>query len=362
VLCFGCNYQTAYILCVSFSLIYKSIGAQSGGVVTFEPTGKFGTVLPKLKGIRSRVVNAKRTDLSKGVRRKIEKDNFGFLTKSLRGSNFKVYNGTLEEGRLVRAFFGHTRFATSSKASFDGTHPHQWSPRQDFNVYPFQSASATPVLPLLPEVTGVESYITHNGDFEFYKFGNGKYYDTSEVQQFLVKALGVPMPATVDSAAVAGMIDLLRCQGCWALSVRYAVCFATSNVDPADNLAEYPTIEEYVAVGNVLEEALSSFVKNHGIKCAEDISASAEERSQLRDCMINPFSLYLTSLKSSRINEFVSADEEAGGLSRFIEAVVNAFFDNDLLHTTRTFLGNAKGSFGLCVSTSLDSHRQGKIG
>lgn len=130
-------------------------------------------MLPKLKGLRSRVVNAKRTDLSKGVRRKIEKDNFGFFTKSLRGSSSKDYNGTLEEGRLVRAFFGHTRFATSSKASFDGTHPHQWSPRRDFNVYPFQSASATPVLPLVPEVTGVESYITHNGDFEFYKFGNG---------------------------------------------------------------------------------------------------------------------------------------------------------------------------------------------
>jgi hypothetical protein len=97
--------------------VFSSIGAQSGGVVTFQPTGSSSSALPKLKGIRSRVVNAKRTDLSKGLRRKIEKDNFGFFSKSLSGSNSKVYNGTVEEGRLVRTFFGHTRFATSSKAS-----------------------------------------------------------------------------------------------------------------------------------------------------------------------------------------------------------------------------------------------------
>ena len=242
----------------------------------------------------------------------------------------------------------------------DGTHPHQWSPRKDFNVYPFQSANAPQVLPLVSEVTGVENYITHNGDFEFYKFGNGKFYDTSEVQQFLAKALGVPVPATVDSAAVAGMIDLLRCQGSWALSVRYAVCFSTENVDPADKLAEYPTTNEYVDVGKVLENALSDFVVNHGIKCAEEISASAEERSKLIDCMIGPFSTYVTSAKTSRINDFVSSDEEAGGIFKFVEAVVNAFFDNDLLHTTRLFLENAKGSFGLSVSSSLDAHRQGE--
>jgi hypothetical protein len=78
------------------------------------------------------------------------------------------------------------------------------------------------------------------------------------------------------------------------------------------------------------------------------------------DCLIGPFSTYLTSAETSRINDFVSSDEESGGLLRFMEAVVNAFFDNDLLHTTRTFLNNAKGSFGLSILSSLDAHRQGK--
>ena len=29
----------------------------------------------------------------------------------------------------VQIFAGHTRFATTSKASLDGTHPHQWTPK-----------------------------------------------------------------------------------------------------------------------------------------------------------------------------------------------------------------------------------------
>ena len=66
-------------------------------------------------------MNAKRTDLSKGIRRKAVKDNCEKLTGNLRGWNKSVYNTDVEGGRLVKGFFGHTRFATSSVASFDGT-------------------------------------------------------------------------------------------------------------------------------------------------------------------------------------------------------------------------------------------------
>ena len=336
-------------------------GAQSGGVVTYEPVSNSNGALPKLKGIRSRVVNSKRTDLSKGVRTKVEKDNFGHFSKGLRGSTAAVYNCSVEEGRLVRAFFGHTRFATSSKASFDGTHPHQWSPRRDFNVNRFQASKATANLPFEFQLTGVEHYITHNGDFEFYKFANGKYYDTEEVQQFLVKTLHVPMPATVDSAAVAGMIDLLRSSGCFALSLRFATCFSP-NVDPGDKSANYPTTDEYVAAGKVLEEALDDYVSEYKIKSLEVISASTKERVKLAAYMSKAFSSYIdfTAKTTSCLKNFVLNDEEAAGVTRtsFLRSTVDAFFDNDLLHTMRLFLTNAKGSFGLSVSSSLDAHRQ----
>ena len=49
---------------------------------------------------------------------------------------------------------------------------------------------------------------------------------------------------------------------------------------------------------------------------------------------------------------------EDGSLGRFIDSAVGAFFDQDLLQSVRMFLANAKGSFGLFVSCSLDAHRQ----
>ena len=188
-------------------------GAQSGGVVTFEPT-KYSTNNqeqtstsplhpPTLKGIRSRVVNAKRTDLSKIIKQKLIKDNCSPLNGNLRGYNKAEYTVNDGGGKLVRGFFGHTRFATSSKASFDGTHPHQWSGRRDFKVYSFGSASAfnngsVSGGKVEPRVVGVENYITHNGDFEFFRV-NDKYYDLMMVQAWLEHVLETPLPCTVDS-------------------------------------------------------------------------------------------------------------------------------------------------------------------
>ena len=45
-------------------------------------------------------------------------------------------------------------------------------------------------------------------------------------------------------------------------------------------------------------------------------------------------------------------------LLAFCLIAVDAFFDNDLFWTTQTFLKNAKGSFGLCITSSLDADRQ----
>lgn len=110
--------------------------------------------------MRSRVVNSKRADLSRGVRRKIERDNCEVLTGNLRGWNKPEYNRG--EGRIVRGFFGHTRFATSSKATFEGTHPHQWCPPRVFSVYHFGSSSVAVGARNGPRRVGVENYITHS--------------------------------------------------------------------------------------------------------------------------------------------------------------------------------------------------------
>jgi len=90
-------------------------GAQSGGVVTFEPDcyskkhPSSSSTPPPLHGVRSRVVNAKRSDLSKRVRHKVVKDNTERLTGNIRGYNKSEYNINNGGGKLVRGFFGHTR-------------------------------------------------------------------------------------------------------------------------------------------------------------------------------------------------------------------------------------------------------------
>ena len=77
-------------------------GVQSEGVITYVKNGKRGP-----KGIRSRVVNGKRTDLSELIVNKLAGDQ--------RWAPF--VDGP-------RIYAGHTRFTTTSKA----TPPHQWTP------------------------------------------------------------------------------------------------------------------------------------------------------------------------------------------------------------------------------------------
>ena len=364
------------ILIVNYTIL---AGAQSGGVVTFEPAlsgpafhNSDCQQAPIMRGKRSRVVNAKRTVLSKGVRSKLEKDNCSMIDKKLVGWNADEFNDPHATGkRLVRGFFGHTRFATSSKASMDGTHPHQWSPRQNYSFFSFQSAAASKMVELeatksykpmssftpKPQLLGVENFVTHNGDFEFYKI-NGNFYDIEAIQQWLVRALHIPMPCTVDSAAIAGMIDLLRVQGSFALSARYAVCFemcgGSKSLDPMDSKITYPSVRDYVAIGKVFDESLLSLIKQRDMMSLEDVSASCEMREELVGKVkgtlaelssSKDLSYDLVSAVNALKKSFVSFDVEGGDLSTFVRASVNAFFDNDLLHSTRLFMENAKGLF-----------------
>ena len=208
------------------------------------------------------------------------------------------------------------------------------------------------------------------GDFEFYEI-NGNFFGTEAIQQWLVRALHISMPCAVDSAAIAGMIDLLRVQGCFALSARYAVCFemygGSKNLKPMDPTIDYPSVWDYVEIGKVFESSLLSFIKQRDVKSLEEVSASGEMREELvgqvKSALIEldlskDSRRILVSAVNALTKSFVSFDVEEGDLCKFVRATVNAFFDNDLLHSTRIFMENAKGSFGLCVTTSMDSYRQ----
>ena len=65
----------------------------------------------------------------------------------------------------VRFFAGHTRFATSSRANFDGTHPHSWSPPTSYRFYNINKrTSSVDYNPCsTPTNIVVENFISHNG-------------------------------------------------------------------------------------------------------------------------------------------------------------------------------------------------------
>ena len=174
------------------------------------------------------------------------------------------------------------------------------------------------------------------------------------------------MPATVDSCAIAGMMDLLRTQGSFALSVRYTVCFRL-NDSPMGSNYPVPSADQYEAFAEVFERKLDDFVASKNISSLEEISSSKDMRESLVIGITEEF-VELTSEKKPNdpqmdsaldvLINYMSFDPESGDIGKFVRETVAAFFDNDLLHSLRTFLENAKGSFGLSVTSSVDAKRQ----
>ena len=332
-------------------------GAQSGGVVTFSNSKNSENHL-QLTGIRSRVLNRKRSDLSTMLRKKVQADVFpNFISRLFR----KSANGSDDS---VHSFVGHTRFATSSKASFDGTHPHIWTPLTTWKVcnHFLGLSNKNKDIALkrrqredMPtfSIAKVENYITHNGDFDFYQL-NGMTYDLHTVQKWLEVVTHSPMPSLVDSAAIAGMIDLLRTQGSFGLSIRYAISLGLSTSKIDKDAAIFPSQNDFEKAGHYFEAALTELLRSKSI---DSISECEIERSNLAKVVSMKLQNNLGKI-SKEIKRHITDDEEGASLFHFITVTINAFFDNDLFFSTKTFLTHAKGSFGLCVTSSLDAHRQ----
>jgi hypothetical protein len=116
----------------------------------------------------------------------------------------------------------------------------------------------------------------------------------------------------------------------------------------------YPSVRDYLAIGKVFDKSLLSLIKQKDVRSLEDVSASCEMREELAgkvkgalaELSLSKDLCYdLVSAVNALTKSFVSFDVEGGDLGNFVRATVNAFFDNDLLHSTRLFMENAKGSF-----------------
>lgn len=320
-------------------------GAQSGGVITFQNNYDRMNKVISSYGIRSRCVNSKRTDLSKLVTSKVKSDLFPI---------WRFWNRNPFPPGSVTALSGHTRFATSSKASMDGTHPHQWTPPRLRRFYHMTSSQPTDEH-MEPQLINVENYITHNGDFDFYSL-NGKTYDLDVIQKWLVIVTGCSMPASVDSCAIAGFVDLLRTQGCFGLCARYAICLGLPTSKITTDIIDFPPYEHFEKIGEVFEQVLTEMLKASSMdNIGENVTARLSYALRVASKLESRKRELMTSLFK---NNFITDSEEGSNIATFSIATINAFFDNDLFFATKTFLKNAKGSFGLCVTSSLDAHRQ----
>ena len=184
----------------------------------------------------------------------------------------------------------------------------------------------------------VEVFICHNGDLDFFDVG-GVTYDLGDVMNWLERALHTKKPATVDSAGVAGLIDIVRTQGLWFHSVRFGYLFG-----PKRTTLEYPmpSLQNFQEAASMAAEVFEEVLKK----------LKGQSNDRIRD-----------GVKDSLLNRItrqkvLGFDLEGGNLVHFVNTAVDAFFDQDLLAAVRLFLANAKGSFGLCITCSVDAERQ----
>ena len=303
-------------------------GAQTGGTVCYDTQSG--------KAIRSRVVNRKRTDLAQRVRSKVSRDV------------------SFERVSFVA---GHTRFATSSKATLDGTHPHLWTPPTEHRLFDFllqkegQKQNKNKMASF--KSVRVENYVTHNGDFEFYTDRNERTHSLRVIQGFLEVVLDSPMPVTVDSCAIAGMVDLLRCQGSFALSARCVVALqlSTSTLELSnDKPHSFPAWADFDRLGRACEEVWAEYIVTVS-------SWESVERGVLAITLANRFEKGADDLLYP-LAAYLTDDEGGASTAVFCRLLVDTFLDHDLFFAVQTFLKHAKGSFGLCVTSSIDAHRQ----
>ena len=219
-----------------------------------------------------------------------------------------------------------------------------------------------------------------------------------------------PCPSQVDSCGVAGLIDLVRCQGVWYKAVKFGYIFGVSRqtldykvpakadfqkaadifektfaklskeCKPSRGMTPEEADEFFLADANKdgrlsQEELIAHFTAiNKDTMTREEVVAHVREIVHKFDVnddrKLSRVELFaydpglrravIQSLKAElgKTGILGLGDSESGQVVRFIEEAVAAFFDQDLMQAVRMFLMNAKGSFGLCVNSSLDAHRQ----
>jgi len=113
-------------------------------------------------------------------------------------------------------------------------------------------------------------------------------------------------------------------------------------------------------MGKIFQDTISNFHNLHP-KPLDEIGSNPMHRQALATMVTKRLNQPQNQsiMKEIAIYLALSSEEQGGSfLYHFASCVIDAFFYNDLFNSVKIFMNSEKGSFGLVVTSSLNSHRQ----
>jgi hypothetical protein len=214
----------------------------------------------------------------------------------------------------------HYRFGTSGPPAVRETHWLEWTPARLRRLWRREEEGWRS----RPRV--VHHRITHNGDFEAFHVGGAELDVIASLGPWLEQVLRRPATALVDSARIAGLMDLLICQGDWFAAVRWGFLSTLSHA------AGFPPEAALEAWSQQFEAA---FMAEAGQAATSPVSGWIDRLTERVLPMLRPDPLL--------------GGHGEGALRRWVHAAIDAFLHHDPGRAVEAFMERARGSFGLVV-------------
>lgn len=286
-------------------------GTQAGGGLVLAQSRRGHNVF-----VGHKVVNAKRGDLT------------GALEAGFRRSRHLARLRGIRPHPTSLLACWHYRFGTSGPPAIRETHWQEWSPARLRRLHRWAHGA------WVSEQAIVHHRITHNGDFEAFELGDERLAVAGPLGPWLAEVLGHPVPAMVDSARIAGMMDLLICQGDWFAAVRWGALLT---------LADGVSVPPQAALTHWAHHLERVFLQ----QLAENPEAQNPDGRWIQHLLDR-------SLPGLKGDPLLSSYPE-NVLRQWLLRSIDAFLHHTPERAVLEFLGRARGSFGLVVvSTTTD--------
>jgi hypothetical protein len=315
-------------------------GGQAGGVMTFVGESG-GSVTP----MRARVVKSKRGHLPVMIFRRFRKIMSRQYWKRLFCCRRRL------KPMPVIVAQGHSRFGTSSQPAEIETHPHQWLAQNPVPEIVWRCDVETGAWSR--EETKVCVTITHNGDFDAWEI-YGSALPNGILGEWLTRVLECSNPALGDSPKLAGVMDLLVCQGRWLASVRYA--FVSKVMQHATQASGWSPL----VPGAPKTMPPPAFFKTLALAFDREFAANIDKKACFAPSDVAIESLAVSVFKALGTNGNASlkktmSDWDLSGqtLKIFCSRACQLFFTYDTLTAVSEFFKAAEGTFGISVTCNL---------